>query len=121
MNITSKKIIIFDLDGTLTASKSALDEEMSDLLCGLLTKKKVAVIGGGSWKQFQEQFLNHLQCLEELLSNLYLFPTTATRSFRYTSGIWIEIYADVLESDERSKIKDSFQRESCYSDAKSPQ
>lgn len=109
-DISSKKIIIFDLDGTLTPSKSAMDDEMSDLLCGLLTIKKVAVIGGGSWKQFEGQFLKYLQCREELLANLFLFPTTATRFYRYRSGIWIEVYADVLDREEREKIKNAFQK-----------
>src|SRR3989344_4880552 len=109
MDIANKKIIIFDLDGTLTPSKSSMDEEMSDLLCGLLTKKKVAVIGGGAWKQFEEQFLKHLTCREELLSNLYLFPTTATRFRRYEGGRWVEVYADELTEVEREKIKIAFQ------------
>lgn len=109
-NIATKRIIIFDLDGTLTPSKSPMDEEMSDLLCGLLTAKKVAIIGGGPWKQFKDQFLEHLQCLEENLPNLYLFPTTATRFYRYEHGVWQEVYADVLSEEERVKIKDSFQR-----------
>jgi Polynucleotide kinase 3 phosphatase. len=43
--LKNKKIIIFDLDGTLTESKSNLDSEMSKLLCELLNYKKVAIIG----------------------------------------------------------------------------
>jgi hypothetical protein len=31
-----KKLIVFDLDGTLARSKSSLDDEMSALLCNLL-------------------------------------------------------------------------------------
>lgn len=110
MDISNKKIIIFDLDGTLTRSKSPLDEEMSDLLCGLLLKKMVAVIGGGSWGQFKEQFLWHLQCHRELLPKLYLFPTTATRFYRCEAGEWKETYADLLSENERAHIKDMFQR-----------
>lgn len=108
-DISSKKIIIFDLDGTLAVSKTAMDEEMSDLICGLLTKKKVAVIGGGSWKQFNDQLIDHLQCREDLLLNLFLFPTTATRFYRYKSGIWIEVYADIITHEDRDKIKSAFQ------------
>ncbi len=110
IDISSKKIIIFDLDDTLAASKSVIEEEMSDLISGLLTKKKIAVIGGGSWKQFNEQLLGHLQCREDLLSNLYLFPTTATRFYRCHNGIWVEVYSDVLRPDERERIKLSFKK-----------
>jgi phosphoglycolate phosphatase-like HAD superfamily hydrolase len=37
-----KKLIVFDLDGTLARSKSSLDDEMSALLCNLLGMVKVA-------------------------------------------------------------------------------
>jgi hypothetical protein len=47
-----KKLIVFDLDGTLARSKSSLDDEMSALLCNLLGIVKVAVISGGDWPQF---------------------------------------------------------------------
>jgi hydroxymethylpyrimidine pyrophosphatase-like HAD family hydrolase len=42
-----KKLIVFDLDGTLAGSKSPLDSEMSGLLHDLLLIVKVAVISGG--------------------------------------------------------------------------
>lgn len=44
-----KKLIVFDLDGTLARSKSYLDGEMSALLSDLLSIVKVAVISGGAW------------------------------------------------------------------------
>ena len=50
-----KKLIIFDLDGTLADSKSPLDAEMSTLLTALLGIIKVAVISGGNWPQFKMQ------------------------------------------------------------------
>jgi FMN phosphatase YigB (HAD superfamily) len=53
-----KKLIIFDLDGTLAESKSSLDAEMSALLHDLLGVVKVAVISGGDWPQFEKQLLS---------------------------------------------------------------
>ena len=55
-----KKLIVFDLDGTLASSKSPLDDEMANLLDKLLKTVKVAVISGGDWSQFQKQVLSHL-------------------------------------------------------------
>ena len=43
-----KKLIVFDLDGTLAESKSSLDVEMASLLTALLGVVKVAVISGGN-------------------------------------------------------------------------
>src|SRR5271154_4034422 len=55
-----KKLIVFDLDGTLAESKSAIDADMSQLLHDLLGIVQVAVISGGDWPQFQEQVVSHL-------------------------------------------------------------
>jgi phosphomannomutase len=55
-----KKLIVFDLDGTIAESKSSLDDEMSALLRDLLSIIKVAVISGGNWPQFQKQLVANL-------------------------------------------------------------
>ncbi|PIY60051.1 HAD family hydrolase, partial [Candidatus Woesearchaeota archaeon CG_4_10_14_0_8_um_filter_47_5] len=96
MNYAPKKIVIFDLDGTLTPSKSAADPEMIALLGKLLEKKKVAVISGGSFSQFKKQLVSVLTCTEEQLRNLYLFPTCSTTMYRYHEGAWHQEYAEIL-------------------------
>ena len=57
--ISNKEIIIFDMDGTLTKSKSVVDKKMACLICQLLDKKIVAVISGADFSQFKKQFLEH--------------------------------------------------------------
>jgi phosphoserine phosphatase len=52
-----KKLVVFDLDGTLPASKSSLDAEMASLLHDLLGVTQVAVISGGAWLQFERQVI----------------------------------------------------------------
>src|SRR3989344_5890203 len=81
-----KKLIVFDLDGTLAPTKSVMDREMSRLIKALLTAKKVAVIGGGKYQLFKEQFINELAVPKALLKNLFLFPTTSTAFYRYQNG-----------------------------------
>ncbi len=55
-----KKLIVFDLDGTLAESKASLDAEMAALLSDLLGDAKVSVISGGDWAQFEKQVLPNL-------------------------------------------------------------
>lgn len=106
----SKELIIFDLDGTLTASKSNLKPDMAQLLEKLLEKKKVAVIGGGSYKQFRNQFVDYLNIREGLLSNLFLFPTCSTAFYRYKDGEWKKIYEEALSKEEKEKIFNAFEK-----------
>ncbi len=98
-----KDVYIFDLDGTLAESKMALSDEMAGLLSKLLQRKKVAVISGGDFPQFKIQVISRLQQKEELLRNLYIFPTSGTRMYVY-EGSWKEIYDDELTPEEKEKI-----------------
>lgn len=100
-----KKVIAFDLDGTLAQSKMAIDEEMAELFRALLAKKTVAVIGGGSYALFQEQFLFSLKCREELYKNLFLLPTSGTTFCEFKNREWHIIHQDILTRGERELIK----------------
>jgi len=103
-----KKLIVFDLDGTLAESKSSLDAEMSQLLGDLLGVVKVAVISGGGWPQFEKQVLSHLPH-DNSLVNLSLLPTCGTQFFRYARD-WKKIYSEDFTADEKQKIVSSLQK-----------
>ena len=103
-----KKLIVFDLDGTLAESKSALDAEMSALLHDLLGIVKVAVISGGGWPQFEKQLLSGLPH-DERLTSLSLLPTCGTEFFRY-SGNWEKIYSEDFPLEAKEKIVASLKK-----------
>ncbi len=103
-----KDLIVFDLDGTLAETKSTITPAMAALLRKLLAGKKVAVIGGGSYELFQDQLLHHLKASEKTVSNLFLFPTTATAFYRYQSGRWEKIYAKKLGRAQKKSIQRAF-------------
>ena len=103
-----KKLIVYDLDGTLAESKSSLDAEMSGLLHDLLGIVKVAVISGGDWPQFQKQLLSNLPH-DERLVNLSLLPTCGTKFFQYT-GDWKKLYSEDFTADQKEKIVSSLKK-----------
>ena len=105
-----KKLVIFDLDGTLAESKADIDDEMAGLLKNLLDKKLVAVIGGGKYELFQRQLLSKLNVSEDLLKKLFLFPTTSTVFYRYESNGWEQVYAQNLSEEERKRVFDAFDK-----------
>lgn len=103
-----KKLIVFDLDGTLAESKSALDSEMATLLAGLLTVAKVAVISGGDWPQFDKQLVSNLP-KGQRMENLLLLPTCGTKFFQF-DGAWKKLYSEDFTAAEKAKIIASMDR-----------
>jgi phosphomannomutase len=103
-----KKLIVFDLDGTLAESKSPLDTEMATLLSALLGIVKVAVISGGNWPQFEKQVLSNL-FHDEHLKNLSLLPTCGTKFYTYESS-WSQLYSEDLTEGEKEKIISSLKQ-----------
>jgi phosphomannomutase len=103
-----KKLIVFDLDGTLAPSKSALGADMSTLLHDLLGVVKVAVISGGDWPQFQKQLLSNLPH-DQRLVNLSVLPTCGTKFFQY-SGEWKKLYSEDFTPGDRDHIISSLHK-----------
>lgn len=136
--LSAKKIIIFDMDGTLTKSKSVIDKEMAGLVCQLLKKKIVAVMSGADYAQFKKQFLNHLKCSQKhnqaQLKNLFLFPVNGGSLYRYQTklakatgassrlrtgmsakngkwrGRWQKMYESALTAEEKTRILMAFKK-----------
>jgi phosphomannomutase len=111
-----KKLIVFDLDGTLAESKSSLDAEMATLLSVLVGIVQVAVISGGNWPQFQKQLLANLP-YDEHLKNLSLLPTCGTKFYQYQSG-WEQLYSEDFTAGEKEKIISSLKQAIGLSDFK---
>ena len=102
-----KKLVAFDLDGTLAESKQPLQEPMGEALADLLGVANVAVISGGDWPQFQKQVASRLPERADL-TKLWLMPTTGTKLYRFRDGEWHAIYAELFDDAEKKKILESF-------------
>lgn len=106
----NKKLIVFDMDGTLTPSKAPMRKDIASLLKKLLKKKMVAVIGGGKYEQFQKQFIRRVKFPGPLMKNLFLFPTSSTAFYNYARGGWRKVYARALSRAAKKKIINAFER-----------
>ncbi|WP_026449630.1 HAD-IIB family hydrolase [Aequorivita capsosiphonis] len=100
-----KKLIIFDLDGTLAKSKSAIDKEMAELFNNLLDVALVSIISGGDWPQFKKQVLSHLP-KNAKLKKLTILPTCGTKFYQYKND-WHELYEENFTEAERNQILDN--------------
>jgi phosphomannomutase len=99
-----KKLIAFDLDGTLAPSKSHFKPRMVALFDQLLAKYQVCVISGGKYELFQRQFLTQITTEQTSLKRLHLMPTSGTRYYKHEQGEWKLKYAQDFTKAEKSKI-----------------
>jgi phosphomannomutase len=103
-----KSLIVFDLDGTLAKSKSAIDDEMAALLKRLLQVVKVAIISGGDYPQFQTQVIDRLPP-GSALENLSILPTSGTKFFAY-DGQWRKLYSEDLSDADKQTIETALEQ-----------
>jgi HAD superfamily hydrolase (TIGR01484 family) len=102
-----KRLVAFDLDGTLALSKQPLEPAMADALADLLGVADVAVISGGDWPQFDKQVASRLPPRADR-ARLWLMPTTGTKLYTFRDGAWSPVYAELFSDDEKAKIIAAF-------------
>jgi HAD superfamily hydrolase (TIGR01484 family) len=103
-----KKLIAFDLDGTLALSKQPLDDEMADLLGRLTQVAMVDIISGGDWPQFEKQVVSRMPAQADL-DNFIIQPTTGTKLYRHDGGDWKAVYAELFTDEEGKQIRMALQ------------
>jgi HAD superfamily hydrolase (TIGR01484 family) len=100
------KTIVFDLDGTLTESKEALDSEMIALLSKLLATHSIAIVSSSTWKQFQKQVLTGI---DENVNNLYLLPNSGGSMYQTWGRYgWVATYQTKLSKRDTDRIEKAF-------------
>ncbi len=97
--------IIFDLDGTLAVSKSALDSKMAELLSDASHTLGLAIITGGMLSQIQ------IQCLDQLtenaqLQNMYVLPTSGSQMYVFNPDgqTWESLYNKAFTQDQKDRV-----------------
>ena len=104
-----KHLIIFDVDGTLTKSKTPVESEMALLFTQLLEKHKAAIIGGASFEQFQIQFLNKLPNQSAISENLFAMPLDGGAFYQNKEGKWQKVYQKDFSPEEKAKVFKAFE------------
>ena len=102
-----KKLVAFDLDNTLAASKQALEPFMQEALADLLGVADVAIISGGDWPQFEKQVASKLPARADI-DRLWLLPTTGTKLYKHDGQGWRALYAELFDDELKRKILDAF-------------
>ena len=101
-----KSVFVFDLDGTLAESKVKIDSEMGVLLARLLANKKVAIIGGASFRQMASQLPDSIF----KNGNLSLLPLDGGSFYEYKNNSWKQVYSQKLTDEQKRKIFKAFEK-----------
>jgi phosphomannomutase len=106
-----KKLFIFDLDGTLAESKQPLANDMAETLCRLMQVAHVGIVSGANFGQFENQFIQHLPCLD-LFEHLHIMPTNGAQYYSYKKADkeWIQVYSTFLLLDEKMHIIETIKK-----------
>lgn len=99
-----KKVLAFDLDGTLAPSKSTLPPRMGEIINQLLDHFEICVISGGKFGQFETQLLGGLASRPGKLARLHLMPTCGTQYYKFDGSNWNRVYAENFTDEEKTKI-----------------
>ncbi|HEX6873001.1 MAG TPA: HAD-IIB family hydrolase [Micromonosporaceae bacterium] len=100
------RVLAFDLDDTLSVSKSPIDPRMAGLVERLLHEVDVCIISGGRFEQFEQQVLRHLNLTGATRDRLHLMPTCGTRYYRWSDSGWSQVYAEDLAEADKTRIID---------------
>lgn len=101
-------LVAFDLDDTLTASKSPIAPAMAAALERLLEHRPVCIITGGQLNQITTQVVDHIT--PELGSQLHLMPTCGTRYYRLRDGELHTVYRHDLPAAQRRRAREELER-----------
>jgi len=105
------RLVAFDLDDTLTPSKSPISPEMAQVLTDLLDAVPVCIISGGQLEQFTSQVTERLDLDDRARAHLHLMPTCGTRYYRYAGTELELVYAHDLTAEERSRATETLEVE----------
>ncbi len=101
-----KKLLAFDLDDTLSITKSPISDQMAETLANVLEHFEVCVISGGRFEQFRLQIIDRLHIEPYKLGRLHLMPTCGTQYYRYdeVTKEWVQRYAEELPEEQKKKV-----------------
>lgn len=103
LNFSNRKLIAFDVDSTLSLSRSKIDPEMASILQELLQVRQVAIITGGAFADIKKQVLDEIGFDNPLNKNLTLLPTNGGGLYTFDTE-WGEISSYKLTLEEKEKI-----------------
>jgi phosphomannomutase len=100
---SQKKLLIFDLYGTLAENNQPVSAEIGELIAELLQKMPVAIVSGAAFAQFEKHLIPALPETAHF-AHLYLLPTNGAQCYSYKGTAWHKQYDRSFNTFERARI-----------------
>ncbi len=97
------KIVLFDLDDTLSKSKEPATKEMGQIFAQLLSVTKAGIVSGARFEQIESQFIASLPEGANL-DNLYCFSQNAASCYARKDGVFTQLYSFTFSDNEAADI-----------------
>lgn len=101
------KLVMFDLDDTLTESKCAVKPDMVEVLHELLATRSVAIISGCKWEQFQRQLVQHIDAVH--YPRLVVAPVSGGQVFRWFDDRW-QLRRETSLGISLAQVREAFEK-----------
>lgn len=98
------KLVVFDMDGTLTPSKMGVSPRMAAFTAELTERAKVAVVSGADFPQIRRQFLSAVPRTAKK-ENLFFLPVVGGELWEFRKSSWKRVYAELLHPTERKLVR----------------
>jgi HAD superfamily hydrolase (TIGR01484 family) len=101
--------VVFDLDGTLTRSKVAIERSMASALLEVVRRIDVGVVTGGRFELIEVQvlpYLDELGLADADRRRLHLLPACGTQRRHWSDGEWQEAFREDLDEADRTQVPD---------------
>jgi len=91
------RVVLFDMDGTLTKSRNKIDDSMIDCVIDLLRYCDIGIVTGSGFDYLSEQCSDlwendNFTPGKNGQNNITLFPCNGTQAFKRFEGEWISFY-----------------------------
>lgn len=106
LNWSSRKLVAFDLDDTLTATSSHIDASMANLLVKLLARFQVAIITGRGYESIHESVVKNLNpTTTDQITRLHLMSLCGACYHLHDidKGDWQVKYSYDMTPDQKSR------------------
>ncbi|KAF1756615.1 hypothetical protein GCK72_013068 [Caenorhabditis remanei] len=98
-----KTILVFDVDGTLTAARQQITPEMREFLIEARKRVPLAVVGGSDFKKITEQLANHDTDLVLSLFD-YVFSENGLLGFKGTEPFPVQSIQKAIGDDKLQEL-----------------